>query len=104
MEVFPHCELRDLGLGDHHAFLPVVLWVLSFDVSESSGDGKPSRNHSVGPQDVLLCSLLLSWNLDVLNRLRLVDSSTILDDPLHLVVFVWPVVTREQKQFFSFVS
>ena len=55
-------------------------------------------------QDELLLSAILTWDGHILNRLSLVDASTILDDPLHLVVFVWPVISGKKEQFLSFIG
>lgn len=39
----------------------------------------------------------------MLNGLSLVDGAAVLDDPAILVLFVWPVVPREQKELFALV-
>ena len=103
MEVFPDRELGYFGLSDDHTLLAVIFRVFCLDVAEGARHRQPARDHTMGPQNELLLCLLLTWDLYILYRLRLVDAASILDDSLHFVVFVRPVITRQQEQLLSFV-
>ena len=94
MKVVAHRELRDLRLGDDHALFATIFRMLSFDVSKSTRNGEPSRNDSMGSQNKLLLHAFFAGDLYVLNGLSLVDPSSILDNSLHLIVFVRTVVSR----------
>ena len=78
--------------------------MLGFNVTKSTWYRKTSRDNSVRPKYVLLLRLVFSGYLHMLNRLCLVNTSSILDDSLHLVVFVWSVVSGQEEEFLPFVS
>ena len=101
MEVVFESELRYLRLCNYHALLTPVLWILRFNVSECSWHWKSTWQNSVRTKNVLL--LGLSLDLDILNALCLVNAASILHDPLQLVFLVWPVISRKQEEFLSFV-
>ena len=51
----------------------------------------------------MLLRLVLPGHLHLLDRLSLVDTATVFDDTLHLILFIRPVVTRQQEQLLAFV-
>jgi len=52
----------------------------------------------------LLLGLALTWDLDVLDRLSLVDAATVLHDSCDFVIFVWSVISGQEEKLFAFVS
>ena len=52
----------------------------------------------------MLLRLILARHLHLLDRLCLVDASAVLDDALDFILFVRPVVARQQEQLLAFVS
>ena len=104
MEVVSNWKLRYFRLSNDDSFFTPILGVLSLDVTESARHREPSWNHSMRPQNEVLLWLIFSWHSHILYRLSLIDASSILDDPLHLIVFVWSMISREQEQFFALVG
>ena len=95
MEVLSDCKLRNLWLSDDDSFFASILRMLSLDVTERARNRKTSWNDPMRPQYEMLLRLVLPRYLHVLDRLSLVDATTVFDDALHLVLFVWPVIPRE---------
>ncbi len=103
MEVVSNRKLRYFRLSNNHTFFTPILGVLGLDVTKSARHREPSRNHSMRPQNEVLLWLVFSWQSHILDRLSLVNAASILDDPLHFILFVGSMVSREQEQLFAFV-
>jgi len=104
VEVLADGELRDLRLGDNHSFFASVFGMLCLDVAKGSRDREPARDHSVWAKNVVLLRLILARHLNLLNRLCLIDATSILDDTLHFILFIWTVIPRQKEKFLAFVG
>lgn len=95
VKVRAHSELTYLRLRNNNSILSAILCPLTFNVSKGTGNTEPAWHNAMGPQHNLLLYGVLTWHLNILYGLRLINLAPISNDSSCFVWFIRPMVSRE---------